>query len=462
MGEDTDIAVIGAGPGGYVAAARAAQLGASVTLLEMADLGGTCTNLGCIPSKALLHTVEVLDLIRRADEDGLEAQHAPPHLARIMAQKDRVVKRLRDGVGLLMKEHGVRVVRARARLEGPTTIVAHGPDGEQRLQARKVILATGSAPSFLPIPGAHGKGVITSDDAVRLQEIPASLTIIGGGYVGVEMGYVYRMLGSTVTILELMPQIMPNEDPETVSELDKALRKRGIRIITSARVTRIEDAAAGKVVAYLEQGVEKMVQSERVLMAVGRAPYTQGLGLEERGVEFHGRAIQVNARMETNLPNLYAIGDVIGKIPLAHVASAEGKVAAANACGANRSMRYDAVPFCVYTKPELASVGLSEAAARDAGREVRVGRFPFVALGKAVAIHERTGFVKIVTDARSKVVLGAQIVGPHASDLIAELTLAVRMGVTAEQLADTIHAHPSLPEAVLDAAEDALGHPIHA
>jgi len=462
VGHDADIAIIGGGPGGYVAAARAAQLGASVALLEMADLGGICLNLGCIPTKALLHTAEVLDHIRRAGEAGLDAQLGDLDLPRIMTRKDRVVKRLRDGVALLMKRHNVRVVNARGRLDGPTTVVAQGADGEERIEAGRVILATGSSPVIPPIPGADGEGVITSDDAVRLQEIPESLTVIGGGYVGVEMGYLYRMLGARVTLLELMPQIMPAEDPEIVAELTKALTKRGIKIAASARVTGIADSPAGKVVHYVEQEAEQSVESDLVLMAVGRAPLTEGLGLQDLGVELDGRAIKVDDRLQTNLPGLYAIGDVIGRIPLAHVASTEGKVAAANACGRSETMRYDAVPFCLFTNPELGSVGLSEAAAREAGREVQIGRSRFIALGKAVAIGARAGLVKLVIDAGSKAVLGAQIFGPGASDLIAEVSLAVQTGLTAEQVAATIHAHPTLAESVLEAAEDALGLPIHA
>jgi dihydrolipoamide dehydrogenase len=275
------------------------------------------------------------------------------------------------------------------------------------------------------------------------------------------MAQVYRALGSKVTIVEMLPRIVPGEDPETVAELAKALRKRGVAIHAPARVTGISGAPGSKAVTYTENGEEKTVESDLVLMATGRVPNTEGLGLEQLGVEFEGRAIKVNEQMETNVPGLYAIGDVNGGIQLAHVASAEGRVAAANACGRGVAMRYNAVPFCLFTSPELASVGLTEQAAREAGHEVKVGRFQFVALGKAVAIGERAGFVKVVMDAKSDVVLGAQIVGPNATGLIAEAALAVQTRLRADQLAETIHAHPTLAESVLEAIEDALGYPIH-
>jgi len=460
-GEKVDIAVIGGGPGGYVAALRAASLGAKVALIEADEVGGTCLNRGCIPTKALLCSAEVYEQSRTAAEFGVIAEPPKADLSAMVKRMDAVVSQLRKGVELLLKTRGVKLIKAKGSLLSPGKIAARSQEGEEIISAEKVILATGSAPARPPIPGADSEGVITSNEILWLKEAPRSLAIIGAGAIGLEFGYLFSVLGSKVTILEMLPRILPTEDEEISTELARAFRRRGLEIYAPARVSEIRAANTSKQVHYHYQEKDAIAEADLVLMATGRVPYTEGLGLETVSMEMEGRAIKANGRLETSLPGVYAIGDVIGGLQLAHKASAEGKVAAGNALGGEVEMDYRAVPACVYTHPQAASVGLNEAQATASGKKVKVGRFPFRALGKAVAIGERTGFVKLVADAETGVLLGAQTIGPQVTDIIAEAALAVQMGLSAKQVAETIHAHPTLAESVQEAAEDLLGLAIH-
>jgi len=451
-----DLTVVGAGPAGYVAALRAARLGARVVLVEKAELGGCCLNWGCISTKALLRSVGIQELALRAREFGLSAADYKADFPKAKERADRAVRQLRSSLELLMRQKKIIVVRGSARIAGPKrTIVALKEGGEQEIESRAVIVATGSRPSVPPIPGADKKGVLTSDDVLALQELPSSAVVVGAGPVGLEFGYILTAMGCEIVVLEMESHILPAEDEEVANELAKALHRRGPDIRCNARVMEIADCPAGKRVVYSDGEKRGEVEAACVIMAVGRLPCGEGLGLEELGVQIRRGTIRVNEKMETGAAGIYAAGDVIGPPLLAHAASAEGRVAAANALGGDEVMSYKAVPACVYTTPEYASVGLTESRARERG-DILVGRFPMRALGRAVAEGEREGMVKIVADAESHVILGAQILGPHATELIGEAALAIHLAATCEQVAGAVHAHPTFSEAIMEAAGSAI------
>lgn len=456
-----DLTIIGGGPGGYVAAIRAAQLGAQVALVEMDQVGGCCLNRGCIPTKALLRSTEALSLAQSGKEFGFEVSSVVANFAQMQQRSQRVVQQLVKGVEYLLKQRQVTLVRGKGRFLERDVVSVDTGEGEQIVRAPKTVIATGSVPAMVPIPGADGAGVITSDDAVQLTEAPRSLAVIGAGAVGTEWAVIFADLGAKVTVLEMMAHVLPLEDAEVAGELARGLRKRKIDVFCPAKVTEIRDAERGKEIEFSYKEETKSVVAEKVLMAVGRTPYTEGLGIEELGVEMDRRAIKANERLETSVSGIYAIGDVTGGILLAHVASQEGKVAVANALGQDAVMDYRAIPGCVFTRPEVASVGLTEDAAREQGHEVKVGKFPFRASGKAQTLGERDGLVKVVADAKSEVVLGVQMCGPHVTELLPEAVLAVQHEMTVSQIAETIHAHPTLSEVTWEAVEDVLGMAIH-
>jgi dihydrolipoamide dehydrogenase len=455
------LAILGGGPGGYVAAVRARQLGAEVTLVEMDALGGTCLNRGCIPSKAFLRSSELRQLAARLSEFGVQAEVTGVDWGRVLERKNEVVDQVVSGVEFLMKKNDVHVVHGRGRLVDPKTIAVDIGGGEETVAADFILLATGSVPARLPLPGCDGPGVLSSTEMLDIDEIPERLVIMGAGYVGVEFADIFNAVGSKVTIIEMMPQIVPTEDPDIAAELARAFRRRRIQMHTNARVGEVSDRDGTKVVRFTRNDKEQEVEADVVLSAVGRWPNAEGIGLQEAGVEMDGRAIKVNSRMETSVPGVYACGDVIGGIMLAHVASAEGKVAVANALGKYVQMDYTAIPSVTYTHPEIGSVGLTEAQAQERGVPAKVGTFFFRAAGKATAEGSREGLVKVVADAASGKVIGGQICGPHATDLIHELVLAVHVGATAEQVGEMVHAHPTLMEPIMEAAEDTLGIAIH-
>jgi dihydrolipoamide dehydrogenase len=460
---EKEIVIIGGGPGGYVAAIRAAQLGGRVVLIEKEELGGTCLNWGCIPTKALLRGAEILDLIEGGKEYGILAGAVSVDFAKLMARKDRAVKTLVGGVSGLMKANGIEVVKGTGKLVSPQRIeVVNSRQEKEVYQARKVIIATGSVSAEVPIPGAKLPGVIDSYGALALKQVPESLVVIGAGPIGLEFGTVYAALGAKVTVLELLPQVLPSEDPEIAGVLEKTLRRFRIQALTGVKVKKIAEGPEGKLQVTAEAGgEEKAFPAQYVLMAVGRKPNVEGLGLEEAGVKFGKKGIEVNGRMETNVPGVYAIGDATGKWLLAHYASAQGEVAAKNALGREEHMDERVVPRCVYTIPEVASVGLKEQKAREEGYEVKVGRFPFSANGKAAILGERTGMVKIVADGKYGEILGVHIVGPHATDLIGEAVVAMRLEGTAADVGGAIHPHPTLSEAMMEAAFDVDGAAVH-
>ncbi len=460
---EKDIVVIGAGPGGYVAAIRAAQLGGKVTLIEKEELGGTCLNWGCIPTKALLRGTEILALLRAGQDYGIQAKEISIDFSKLMARKDRAVKALVSGVGGLMKANGIEVLKGKARFTGPLKLEVT-PEGQPRaeLQARKIIIATGSVSADLPIPGAKHPKVIDSQGILQLSQPPKSLVVIGAGPIGLEFGSVFAALGAKVTVLEMMPQILPSEDPEIAQGLEKVLKGMKLEIHAQAQVSEIREGAEGRlnVLAKTKEG-DKTFEGEHVLMAAGRKPNVEGLGLEAIGIRFSQKGIEVNDKMETGLPGHYAIGDVTGKWLLAHFASAQGEVAAENALGREAALESRVVPRCVYTLPEVASVGLTEKQAQEAGYELKVGRFPFAASGKAAVLGERVGFVKIVAETKYDEILGVHIFGPHATDLIGEAVLAMQLEATAGDIARAIHPHPTLTEALMEASLDVDGMAVH-
>ena len=460
--KERDVVVIGAGTGGYVAAIRAAQLGAMVTLVEKDKLGGTCLNWGCIPTKALLRGIELMELARKGKSYGVNVGTVTIDFTQMMARKRQVVQTLVNGLQSLIKGNGIEVIKGVAKVVSPQQVEVKLDTGEtQTVAAKKIILAPGSLVATLPIPGADGPGVITSNEALQLTEIPKSMVVIGGGAIGVEFSTIFAGLGTTITILEMMPEIIPTEDQGLARFLKGSLQKKGMEVLTGAEVSGIEDAPGGKLVKVSTEAGEKQIKAQLVLMAIGRKPNTEGLGLEELGIKTERGRIVVNEKMETNVPNIYAIGDAIGGILLAHVASAEGEVAAENALGKSVVMDYRVVPRCVYTMPEIAAVGITEKEAREAGINVTIGQFPFAANGKAMILEETEGFVKVVTDSGSGEVLGVHIVGPHATDLIAEAALCMKMEGTFEEIISTIHAHPTIAEAIREAALDTEGMAFH-
>jgi len=457
-----DIAFIGAGPAGYVGAIRAAQLGARVAIVERDALGGTCLNRGCIPSKALIACVETLSRCKDAGAFGIDVQVIGVSVDRVRRHMERCVKQLVSGVEALMKKNGITVFRGHGSLRSPTELEVQPAEGDPTtVSTGKVVLATGSVPLRLPIPGGHLPGVFDSDSALALESIPQSIAIIGGGAIGLEWAFIYAGLGAKVSVLEMMPSILPTEDEEITAELTKSLRKRGIRIVTGARCTAIEQQDGGYRVLYELDGQEGSIEAAQVMVAAGRRAVTESMGLEALAVELERRCLKVNERFETSVRGIYAVGDCIRGIGLAHLASHEAVAAAENALGHNGFVNAAAVPACVFTWPEVASVGLKERDARAQGIDVTIGRFPFRANGKSIGAGEREGFVKLVVDASSGRLLGGVIFGPEASSLIAEVTLAVHHELTASDVAEAIHAHPTLPETIAEAALGALGRAIH-
>ena len=461
--EEREVVIIGGGPAGYVAAIRAAQLGGKVSLIEKDALGGTCLNRGCIPSKSLLHSVELFQSMKSAEQYGIKATDVNIDLAKMQANKNKIVSTLVAGVQSLLTGNKVEVIKGRAKLTPSRQVeIDTGQGQKQTIQAKKTILATGSKPTKLPIPGADtSSGVINAESILNLDYIPKSLLMIGGGVIGVEMAIILAKLGGKVTIVEMLPHILPLEDAELASILARALKEDGIQIYEGVKVSRIEDSGEGKIAVISTGEAEQKLEVEVVAIAVGYSPNVEGLGLDEAGVAVNKGGIQVNEHMETSVPNIYAAGDVIGGMMLAYVAMEEGVIAAENALGRNSTIDYQAVPRCTFTLPELASVGLTEEEATAQGYQIRVGKFPFSANGMATILGERRGLVKIITEQKYGQILGVHIIGPSATELIAEATLAMKLDATPREIVATMHAHPTLSEALREAALDVTGETIH-
>jgi len=461
-----DVIVIGAGPGGYVAAIRAAQLGFQTALIEKRPtLGGTCLNVGCIPSKALLDSSELYSMAsHHFSVHGIKTGGLEMDVSAMIARKNKVVDDLTRGIAGLMKKNKVAVFSGSGRLAGGMKVVVEGSDGAMELTASKnILLATGSVPTPLPTAPFDGDKVVSSTEALDFTEVPRRLVVVGGGYIGLELGSVWRRLGAEVIVVEMLPHIVPFMDRETASALFKSLQRQGLEFRMETKVAGVDTAGARPVVRVTgPDGQEETIECDKVLVSIGRKPYTDGLGLEAAGVALDERGrVKVDEHFRTTAPGVSAIGDVIRGPMLAHKAEEEGVAWAELLAGQAGHVNYDAIPSVVYTWPEAASVGLTEEQARERhGSEVRVGKFMFAANGRAKAMNEREGFVKVISGPRDRL-LGVHIFGPRASDMIAEAVIAIEFGGTAEDIARTCHAHPTLSEALKEAALGADGRMIH-
>ncbi|MDX2044827.1 MAG: dihydrolipoyl dehydrogenase [Acidobacteriota bacterium] len=459
--EKFDVTVIGAGPGGYVAAIRAAQVGLKTAIIERdKSLGGTCLLRGCIPTKELLHSAHVYDLINNPEEFGVSVTGLKLHFNKVMDRKNKIVTKLSKGVEFLMKKNKITVFKGQGKLEGKGRVTVTGTDGKvTEIPTKNVILATGSAPRLLPGMSAQAPRIITSDELLDIDHVPKSLVVLGAGAVGVEFASVFKRFGSDVTVIELLDRLVPIEDAETSAELQKAFRKRGIKVMTSTKFESATVNANDVTINFTgSDGKPGTINADTLLVAIGRRPVTDGLGLENTKCEVDRGYIQVDEFMRTAEPNVYAIGDVIPTPWLAHVASKEGCLAAEHIAGRNpRPINYNLVPNCTYCEPEIGSVGLTEAKAKEKGYDIKVGKFPFSALGKAMILGETEGFIKVIADAKYDEVLGVHMIGPHATDLLAEACVAMGLEATAEEFGHIMHAHPTLSEAVMEAAEAVHG-----
>jgi dihydrolipoamide dehydrogenase len=463
--EAFDVAVIGAGPGGYVCAFRAAQLGLRVALIEKGPtLGGTCLNVGCIPSKALLHSTEQLVFIRsHASEHGIRTGEVACDIAALLRRKDAVVAKLVGGVAALAKARKVSVITGEASFASPTSLSVRGPGGAVAVQARNFVIATGSAPAELPFLPFDGRTVVSSNEAICFASAPASLVVVGGGAIGLELGSVWSRLGSDVTVVEFLPKIVAGFDDDVVRTLSRLLQKQGLKIETGARVTGMRLGGALPVLTAERDGKTLEFAAERILVAVGRRPYTDGLGLDRAGVSLDEKGrVRVDGRLRTGVPGIWAVGDVVAGPMLAHKAEEDGVAVAEWIAGKAGHVDWDLVPSVVYTDPEVASVGLGEDGAKAKGIPVNVGRFNFAANGRAIANGATDGFAKIVADAKTDRILGAQIIGSGAGELIAEVVAHMQYGGSSEDLARTIHAHPTVSEVLKEAALAVSKSAIHA
>jgi dihydrolipoamide dehydrogenase len=465
MATQYDLVVIGSGPGGYVAAIRASQLDLKVALVEKDNrLGGTCLLRGCIPTKSMLEFAEIADHAKHAKEFGISVGDIKIDLPGVLKRKDKVVSQNAGGVQFLMKKNKVDVYNGFGSIESRGRVKVAQDGKEDILNCKNILLATGSVPRRIPGMEIDGTHVLTSDELLELKEMPEHLLVLGAGAVGVEFASVFRSFGCNVSIVELASRLVPVEDEDVSHEFEKIYKRRGIKVYTNTKVTQVEKVN-GKVRARLEKEGAKAVSitASHMLIAVGRAPVTEGLNLEKTRVKVERGFVHVNEFNQTDEPGIYAIGDILaGKPLLAHAASAEGILAVEHMAGKNpRPIEYTQVPGCTYSQPEIGSLGLTEAQAKAAGYELKIGKFPFSAIGKAKVINQTAGFVKIVAEAKYNQILGVHIIGPRATDLIAEAGPLLKLECTIDELVNTIHAHPTLAESIHEAAHAALGHAIH-
>ena len=455
-----DLAILGGGPGGYVGAIRAAKLGLKVAVIEKNNLGGVCLNWGCIPTKALYHVAQTLDEIEKASIFGIEVNKPKLDFSKAMARKDDILEMQRRGIAFHFKKNGIELINGEGRLSSQNTISVKTPEAkETTVTAGSIMISTGSSASNVPPFDLSQEGIMDNIGILSLKKLPKSLLIVGGGVVGSEFANIFASFGTKVTIVELLPRILTTEDEEVSKVIHKALRKKDVDIFTSTKVE--ESKKEGNKFKLKLSGGEKL-EAEKILISVGRGPNSKDIGLEEAGVATDEKGnIKVDSRLRTNIANIYAVGDVIGGLQLAHVASEEGKIVAEIISGKDRIMDYSVVPWSVFTSPEIGTVGLNEAQAKEKGYPVCVGNFPFSNSGKAYITGETEGFINIVTNKETGEILGAQMIGPRASDLIHEVAVAMKGEMLVDDLAITIHSHPTLSEAVMEAAEDCFGIATH-
>lgn len=459
-----DVVVLGSGPAGYVSAIRLAQLGKKVTVVDRAEIGGVCLNRGCIPSKALIYAGTMYDkMTHQIGEMGLEIKgEVRVNLPKLIEWKGTVVKKLTGGVAGLLKANGCTVIEGDARFTGPKAMEVKTASGTQTVTFNQLVIATGSRPAALPGFQVDQKRILDSTGALELQALPKSMLCIGGGYIGLELGTFYAKVGTAVTVVEAGPGLLAGVDPDLSRVVQKHLEKRGVKIQVGTQVKGCKVTAKGVDVTVAKDGKEQVLSVDVVLVTIGRTPNTDGIGLDKLGVKLDAKGfIPVDPQRRTSVPHVYAIGDAAGQPLLAHKGSKEGLVAAEAIAGKKVAFDVQAMPAVIFTDPEIATVGLTDAEAKAKGLSVTVGQFPFAANGRALSVGESDGFVKMVGDAKTGRLLGVHIVGPEASNLIAEATLAIEMGAMVEDLALTVHAHPTLPETLMEAAEATLGHAIH-
>lgn len=462
---DFQVLVIGAGPGGYVAAIRASQLGLKTAIVDKQWLGGVCLNVGCIPSKALLKNAEAAHTLReRGKEFGFSLENLSLDYSAAVKRSRQVSDRLTKGVGFLMKKNNIQVIMGEARLTVKKSVIITAADGKvQELSADNIILATGSHPAMIPGITVDGEKVVTYKEAILQEKLPKSVVIIGAGAIGLEFATVWSSYGTEVTLVEMLPRIAPLEDEEISQELTRQFTRRGIKVFTESKVMSVKTTASGVSVTISGKDGEQTFEAEQALLATGFKPNIENLGLDEAGVQLTERKfIEIDDRMATNVPGIHAIGDVTGKFLLAHVASKQGILCAEAIAGKEvQPIDYNMVPRATFCQPQVASFGYTEAQAKEKGLEIKVGKFPFQPNGKALGMGETAGFVKILTDSKYGEILGAHMIGPEVSELLPELTLAQKNELTIEEVADNIHVHPTLGEAIMEAAEGTLGRSIH-
>ncbi|MFA7710620.1 MAG: dihydrolipoyl dehydrogenase [Candidatus Neomarinimicrobiota bacterium] len=464
MNKSFDLIVIGSGPGGYVAAIRAAQLGMNVAVVEKAELGGICLNWGCIPTKALIKNAEVWQNLRSLGDFGITISQPELDFEKVVRRSRDVAARLSKGIEFLFRKNKITVVKGAGKLVSASAVAVTNPDDNStlRLSAKNIIIAIGARPRSIPGLKIDGKRVISSREAMTLPQIPKSIIVIGAGAIGVEFAYIFNSFGAEVSIVEMLPQILPVEDEEIAKELTRTFRKKQIGIHTGAKVENIQAKEGSVEVVIDTNGDKEILSAEYALMAIGVQPNSENLGLEDLGIETQKGWIKGDEHFQTNIPGVFAIGDVIGNPCLAHVASAEGLHAVEFITGKNPApVNYNAVPGCTYCQPQVASVGLTEKKALEQGREIKTGRFMFRANGKAIASGEIDGFVKVIFDAETQVMMGAHIIGAEATELLPELVLAVSRKMTYAEVKHSVHAHPTLSEAIIEAVHDAFGESVH-
>jgi dihydrolipoamide dehydrogenase len=456
-----ELIVLGGGPGGYVAAIRAAQLGKKVAIVEKDKFGGVCLNRGCIPTKTILSSSHLLSLIKRSQEFGIKVDSYSIDLIKLMERKEKIVSTLRKGVEFLLKSNDVDMYKGFGKLISDNKVEVEVDGTNQIIEGDYILIATGSE-ALVPSAFAYDRNVvITSDEALEMKKIPGSVVVVGGSAVGLEFATIYNVFGANVTLIEMLPQIAPTEDLEISDALLKSMKRRGIDIKTSTKVLSAETVGSAAEVEIESEGEKQKLKADIVLVAVGREPNTQGIGAEEIGLELERGYIKVDERLKTSRPNVYAIGDVIGGMMLAHVASHEGIVAVENVFGESKSINYSNVPSCIYTDPEIASVGFSEQKCKEMGYDYKVGKFPFSANGKALGEGEREGFVKVISDAKYDEILGVHIFGVHASAILHEAVIAKASELIVSSVSQVVHIHPSLSETVMEAFMDIGGISIH-
>jgi len=455
MSSPRKVVVIGAGPAGYVCAIRLAQLGQEVTVVEKDVLGGTCLNVGCIPSKALIAAGSLMEKIGSASAMGISVEGVKLEVEKLVAWKADIVKRLTSGIGGLFKNHKIKHLSGTAKITGKNSVQVTSKDGIQELKCDDIVIATGSVPTAIPGFDFDGKEVWSSTEALAPDRIPEHIVVIGGGYIGLELGILYHKLGSKVTVVEFTDGALPGQDRDCVKVIERSLKKSKIKLITKTGAKGYRKTGKKFVVDVENRdGKKDSIECDQILCTVGRRPYSEGLGLGNVGLELNPRGfLEIDKQMRTSVPNIYAVGDIAGQPMLAHKGSKEGLVAAAVIAGQPEEYDVKCVPAVIFTAPEMASVGLQESEAKAAGHEIKVGSFPFAASGRAMSLRETDGFIKIVADAKTDELLGVHMVGPEVTELIAEAALAIEMGATAEDISRTIHAHPTLPEVMMEAAE---------